>query len=329
MGSLGVYAWPRLTLNGRAFSTNIPPQGPFAGFGLAEGFFAIERHVSVIADTLHQDPAQWRKDHIGSVPEEKRAGGMLFEDAPLAELIDHTARASDYYRKWASCELLRHKRRGASLSGVPLRVKDEPLRGIGIAVAYQTAENSDPNVYHARTTPAPFPLSWVAAVVEVIIDQISYVPNIRGVWLGVAAGHILSEEQQARCSLKTSVIHALGWAAREKLSYERGKIPNSYLFSYDIPTLAELPPIHIDFVPYLFNYDIPALTELPTIVQRECAIGELPYNSVPAAYVQAVSQAMDYPFAKIPLSAGDVWEVEKARLEKTRLEKAQLQEHEQ
>jgi CO/xanthine dehydrogenase Mo-binding subunit len=300
MGSLGVYAWSRLTLNGRAFSTNIPPQGPFAGFGIAQGFFAIERHVSVIADTLHQDPAQWRKDHIGSVAEEKRAGGVLFEDAPLSELIDHTALASDYYRKWASCELLRHKRRGK-----PLRVKDEPLRGIGIAVAYQAAENAAPDA--SRAAPAPHPLGWVAVVVEVIVDQISYVPKIRGVWLGVAAGNIVSEEK-ARRRLKTSVIHALGWASREKLFYERGKIPNSYLFSYDIPTLAELPPIHIDFV------------------QRGGAgagagatIEELPYNSVPAAYVQAVSQAMDYPFKQIPLSASDVWDAEKAR----------LQEHEQ
>jgi CO/xanthine dehydrogenase Mo-binding subunit len=136
----------------------------------------------------------------------------------------------------------------------------------------------------------------VAAVVEVVIDQISYVPNIRGIWLGVAAGNMVSEEQ-ARLSLKTSAIHALGWASREKLSYERGKLPHSSLFSYDTLSLAELPPIHIDFI------------------QRGKAgsIDELPYNSVPAAYVQAVSQAMDFPFTKIPLSASDVWEAEKAR----------------
>jgi CO/xanthine dehydrogenase Mo-binding subunit len=272
-GCQGAYAWPRLTLNGLAFSTNLPPQGPFAGFGLAQGFFAIERYVSVVADSLRRDPAQWRKDHLRG------------DDAPLAELIDRVAATADYYRKWASYELLRQKRQGT-----PLLVKDEALRGIGLTVAYQEAARDDGAGSPARR-------SWVAAVVEVAIDQIAYTPNIRGIWLVVEAGGVVSEEQ-TRFSLKTAVIHALGWAAWEKLSYERGKIPSSYLFSYDIPPLTELPPIHIE------------------VVKRETdakACAELPFNSVPAAYLQAVSQAMDHRFEKIPLSAVDVWAVEKAR----------------
>jgi CO/xanthine dehydrogenase Mo-binding subunit len=142
-------------------------------------------------------------------------------------------------------------------------------------------------------------LSWAVAVVEVSIDQISYTPNIRSVWLGVEAGRIFSEEQ-ARFSLRTSVIHALGWASREELSYERGKIPDNRVFGYDIPSVAELPPIHIDFA------------ECDTLHYK--GIGELPFNCVPAAYIQAVSQAMDHPFEKIPLTPPDLRDVEKARL---------------
>jgi CO/xanthine dehydrogenase Mo-binding subunit len=414
LGSLGAYSWPRLTMEGHAFSTNLPPQGPLSGFGLAQGFFAIERHVSRIADSLQQDPAEWRKNHalqgqlgIGA-PHNAQLGV-----APIAGLIDSTAAMCDYYRKWASYELLRQKRRGTAW-----QVRDEPPRGIGIAVAYQgngflyqwskdeayaidltlnnnsleirtglvfsntskdgcvarwrsiaaeilSIDEEDISISAGNTDAAPdsgpascsrnvvsitglveeacnelrerwaanpaenLPLytrrvyspvlrsawgedsgkpideralsnlSWAVAVVEVSIDQVSYVPNIRGVWLGVDAGRVFSEEQ-ARFSLRTSVIHALGWASREELSYERGKIPDKRVFGYDIPSVAELPPIHIDFV------------ERDTLHYK--GIGELPFNCVPAAYIQAVSQAMDYPFEKIPLTPPDLRDVEKARL---------------
>ncbi|GHV32891.1 hypothetical protein AGMMS4952_24120 [Spirochaetia bacterium] len=58
-----------------------------------------------------------------------------------------------------------------------------------------------------------------------------------------------------------------------------------------------IPPIHLDFI---WNDTVKAK-----------GIGELPFSCIPAAYVQAVSQAMDYPFEKIPLTARDVWEAEK------------------
>ena len=414
LGSLGAYSWSHLTMEGRAFSTNLPPQGPLSGFGLAQGFFAIERHVSRIADSLQQDPAEWRKNHalqgklgIGAPHNPE------LDAPPIAELIDSTAAMCDYYRKWASYELLRQKRRGKAWL-----VRDEPLRGIGIAVAYQgngflyqwskdeayaieltlnensleirtglvfsntskdssierwrsiaaeilllddsqisvsagntdTAPDSGPascsqsvvtitglveeacnELKERRANPAEsLPLytrrvyrpvlrsawgedsgkqideralsnlSWAAAVVEVSIDQVSYLPNIRGIWLGVEAGRIFSPEQ-ACLSLKTSTIHALGWAVREDLAYQLGKIPDNRMFGYDIPSIAELPPIYIDF--------------MKRNVSHCKGIGELPFNCVPAAYVQAVSQAMDHPFEKIPLTPPDLWNVEKAYLE--------------
>jgi len=38
-------------------------------------------------------------------------------------------------------------------------------------------------------------------------------------------------------------------------------------------------------------------------------IGDLPFCCVPAAYVQAVSQAMDHHFEKIPLGVMDIWDI--------------------
>jgi CO/xanthine dehydrogenase Mo-binding subunit len=147
--------------------------------------------------------------------------------------------------------------------------------------------------------PAAFAhLSWGAAVVEVEIDPIEYLPKIRGIWLGVDAGRILSEAQ-ARRSLKSSTLQALGWASREQLSYADGQIPLQHIYDYDIPSPQDMPPIHIDF---LWN-----ATGTPK------GIGELPFSCIPAAYVQAVSQAVDHPFEKIPLTARDVWEAGKLK----------------
>jgi CO/xanthine dehydrogenase Mo-binding subunit len=411
LGTLGAYQYTNTRIEGRALKTNIPPQGPFAGFGLSPGFFAVERHVSQIADIQKQDPAEWRKNHLLGKNRNLAIGTPLKETPPLEELMDTAAAMSDYYRKWASYELLRSRRRESAWAE-----RDEPLRGIGIAAAYQgcgflysggdkglaavkltlekdgsleirtsmvsstgeyiriwqniAAEILSVETKHIRVVsdttegvpdsgPAslsrnitvitklversclairkqrfrdPLPitvsrsyrpgkspswgeasgssparqfdqnalahLSWGAAVVEVEIDSVEYIPKIRGAWLGIDGGKILSDTR-ARRSLKSGVIHALGWASREELSYLEGKIPDSLILNYALSSPAEVPPIYIDF---LWNDTV-----------NPKGIGELPFHCVPAAYVQAVSQAMDHPFEKIPLTSRDVWEAGKLK----------------
>jgi CO/xanthine dehydrogenase Mo-binding subunit len=141
-------------------------------------------------------------------------------------------------------------------------------------------------------------LSWGAAVVEVEIYPYEYTPKIRGAWLGVDAGKVLSESQ-ARRSLKFSTIQALGWASREQLSYVEGQIPLRHIYDYDIPSPPDIPPVHIDFI---WNDTV-----------NPKGIGELPFSCIPAAYAQAVSQAVDHPFEKIPITARDVWEALKLK----------------
>jgi CO/xanthine dehydrogenase Mo-binding subunit len=404
LGLLGFTGREALSLNARAIKTNIPPQGPLGGFGIAQGIFAMERHISHVADTLGIDPAEWRKDHRTG---ENGLGGCfpLKETPPVDQLMDTAASMSDYYRRWASYELLRQRRRED-----PPPKRAETLRGIGIASGWQgngflyagdekgsygvevtlnmdgsleirtsmmaneefvriwstialetLAVEADKIRFISRNTalspdsgPAslsrnitiltslvdhccqtirkqrfrdPLPLTvsrnyhptklgkdsdftpppgmtldsasfsrpgWGAAVVEVEIEPHSYTPVIRGIWLAIDGGKILSEAR-ARRSLKLASIQALGWASREYLDYQAGVIDRAQIVSYGIPNPGEIPPIHIDF---LWND-----TGDPK------GIGELPFNCVPAAYAQAVSQAVDHPFEKIPLKPDDVWEV--------------------
>ena len=132
LGCMEIYKTDNIRFSGAAVKTNIPPQGPFAGFGLAEGFFSMERHVSHIADTNGLDPAEWRKDNYPALIKETVSG---------VQLIDTTQGMSDYKRKWASYELLRQHRRQNNTKDPskedPWTKKGEILRGIGLSLGCQ------------------------------------------------------------------------------------------------------------------------------------------------------------------------------------------------
>jgi CO/xanthine dehydrogenase Mo-binding subunit len=370
-----------------------------AGFGLAQGFFAAERQVSRIADTMGFDPAEWRKSNCLRKNQSLAIGTVLKKPVPLPEIIDKAASMSDYYRKWASYELLRNCRKQEKWTFA------DPLRGIGIATAFQgsgflntdeisggtctvevTLEKdgfleiktnlSSPGTWYLSNCqklaqeilgldPAfvrltdntaealdsgpgtlsrnigtisklierccltirkqrfrdPLPItvqrsgaivkspgwvrdryidseafahpSWAAAIAEIEINPISLEPIVRGIWLVVDGGKIINEKQAIR-TLKTGIIHALGWASRERLRYENGKIPIEDHQNYNIPCPEEIPPMDVDFI----KSDITTCN----------GIGDLPSACVPAAYVQAVSQAMDHHFENIPLDAHDIWD---------------------
>ena len=397
LGAMGIYKHGSYKILGQAYITNLPVQGPMSGFGLSQGFFASERHASVIADLLGVDPAQWRKKNYNNefFP---AVGSVLKSRIPLDVLIDKAAGMCDYYRKWASYELLRKRRREEKLIN-----RREPLRGIGITSAFQgngflhntytgcgntaiemilekdgsltvksTLAFTETGSFEALSILAqdilgvepkniniinnandapdsgiytfsrnitgftqlfekccnsirslrfrdPLPITvkrsikekkvtgwtgekissdafsnpaWGSAVVEAEIDPDTFIPGIRGIWLIADCGKIYSREK-ARQTLETGIIEALGWTRSEQIHYIEGQIPARYTQNYNIPSITDIPPIHIEFL------------ESDSEVPR--GIGELALNCIPAAYVQALSQAMDYHFNKIPLDSRDIW----------------------
>ena len=436
LGSLGLYNHPAFRIDAAGIRTNIPVQGPMAGFGLSHGFFAAERHASRIADAAGQDPAEWRKSNF--LREQNLAIGTTLKSAvskssalknpiPLPELIDAVAASSDYYRKWASYELLKSSRRGkpldfiGSIRRISIGRSDfdarfssvEPLRGIGIATACQgsgflyndesgcnnctvemrlekdgsleiktsftgTGHPASPSgiwrnlaqeilgvegelIRLINTTQEapdsgiaalsrnisvvtklvekcctavrnqrfrrPLPITvkrsaksakepgwgsmaksieseafnrpaWGAAVAEVEIDPVSFSPIIRGIWLVVDGGKILSRRRACN-ALRTGIIQALGWTCREQVFYQEGKIPPELYRAYDIIAPLKVPQIQVDFI--------------RNDSSDPRGIGDIPFSCVPAAYLQAVSQAMDHHFEKIPLQALDIWNAAKQK----------------
>ncbi|MDR2515777.1 MAG: xanthine dehydrogenase family protein molybdopterin-binding subunit [Spirochaetaceae bacterium] len=418
LGALGVYRQANVRVEGTAAAVNLPPMGPFMGFGLAQGFFAMESHAGHIVNTLGLNPVTWRRENAINMMRPLAIGAPLQDDPYIEKLIDTAAAMGDFNRKWASYETLRQYRR---THGGPER--GEVLRGAGIAAAYQSSgflyPGADRGVYSVELTldknseleirtsmvsssreyiniwqnlaaeilsidreavrivsgntdlvpdagpsalsrnittithlvelacqairkqrfrdPLPITVrrstrpakiaSWNhperngaensgppppvqidqnafahtgfgAAVVEVEIDPVEYTPHVRGVWIALNGGKILSQKQAWR-SVRYSVVQALGWASREIIAWEDGVIPAALFKNYNIADPGDAPPIYIDFI---WNDSTP-----PN------GIDELAFNCVPAAWVQAVSQAMDHSFCRIPVTARDIWNAAEAK----------------
>ena len=408
LGALGFYNYENIKITARANSTNLPPQGPFSGFGLAQGFFAMERHVSQIADVVNQDPAQWRRERI--YPHMILPSGSTFKNNSVIEdLIAKTTLMGDYYRKWASYELLRKSRKGKMF----WHERKENPRGIGLALGFQgnglLYQGEDKGIYTVEATltkegileiratisssdddysiiwtriasqimsidpgmvriinmkapdcgpscasrnittvtklvekcclavrkqrfHSPLPITvrrsvkpqsgslcdgkfsaapgkvmdisgflkpgLAVAVVEVTIDLIECFPRIRGIWLGIDGGKIISENR-ARRHLSRSAVQALGWAFSENIEFADGVLPKSQFDNFAIPSPVDIPPIYIEF--------------LQTENSDPKGIGELPFTCIPAAFMQAVSQAMDHCFRSIPLKRTDIWDMVRIR----------------
>jgi len=408
LGIIGFSNIENFKISAKAYTSNIPPQGPFSGFGLAQGFFAIQRHISQVADTVKINPVEWRKNHINNsmiLP----AGINVKNQVPVDKLLSSVTAMSDYYRKWASYEMIRQSRREKP---IPYE-KGENLRGIGISLGFQgnglLYHGEDNGIYSVEVTltkesviiiktsitssdedyvkiwakivfeilsieadkvrlvtanapdagPScasrnittltklvekccqairkqrfhdPLPITvrrsvkpqygslWqnrflpregklmdisgfsklglAACVVEVSIDLIECIPKIRGIWLGVDGGKIISENR-ARRNLNRGASQALGWAFSENIEYSEGALPKNKYDKFVISSYLDIPVLNIDF--------------LSPENGDPKGIGDLPFTCIPAAFLQAVSQAMDHCYKSIPLRRKEIWEIARLR----------------
>lgn len=126
--------------------------------------------------------------------------------------------------------------------------------------------------------------SWAAAVVEAEIDPSTYEPRVRGVWIAVDGGRILSE-RKARSSLEKGCLHALGWAYRENPPLRADEASAS---ASDIFAPSECPPVRVEFSWNEAGYPK--------------GIGELPFACVPSAFAQALAQATASNFSALPVT---------------------------
>ncbi len=134
-------------------------------------------------------------------------------------------------------------------------------------------------------------LSCCGAVVELELNPWSLEPRVLGVWICVDGGRIASE-RFARSALSTSAIAALGQCIRERLPLEGGRVPEDGYREYGVLSLAETPPVAIEFLPWDDGDPLKG-------------IGELPFLCVPAAFSAAAAQASDLNADRLPFEGGE------------------------
>lgn len=136
-------------------------------------------------------------------------------------------------------------------------------------------------------------LTWAACVVEVSADPVTLRTTVKQVWLVLDAGRLL-DEQHARESLELGCLRALFWAGESSVEYRKGRITAADYLGAGTPEMATSPKVNVHFI---------------TTKRRapEKGVGEVPLACVPAAYIQAVSQATGQYLDRLPSTARTVF----------------------
>jgi CO/xanthine dehydrogenase Mo-binding subunit len=129
--------------------------------------------------------------------------------------------------------------------------------------------------------------AWAGAVLELELDPWTYEPHPLGIWLCVDGGHIVSPDR-ATAALRSGVVDALGACITERFDPSGGGAERSDYFRYGLLPLENLPPIYVEFIE-------------PSRRAPVKGIGELPFDTVPAAFISALSQAADAAFSSLPV----------------------------
>ena len=98
MLSSGVYAIPRIEVEGRAVVTNTTPMTTFRGAGRPEAAQAIERMIDLFAAEIEMDPVEVRRRNF--IPKEdfpyKTAAGAQYDSADYEAALELALRTVDY-----------------------------------------------------------------------------------------------------------------------------------------------------------------------------------------------------------------------------------------
>lgn len=100
--SFGPYRWPAARIAGKAWSTNCPPYGAFRGFGAPQSIFAMETHMTLLAEHLGIDPAEFRRMNFLRKGDRMPTGQEMLEDPNMHGLLDRALEMSQWREKRAA-----------------------------------------------------------------------------------------------------------------------------------------------------------------------------------------------------------------------------------
>src|SRR2546425_88751 len=132
--------------------------------------------------------------------------------------------------------------------------------------------------------------AWAVYVAEVSYDPLTYEAHVDDFVAVQEIGRVINPVLAAG-QIEGGVAQAIGYALYENVVWQNGRMLNSQMTNYIIPTAADIPPIRVYFEenPYAFG---PAGAK---------GIGELPMDGPAPAILNAIENATGISFNHIPL----------------------------
>jgi CO/xanthine dehydrogenase Mo-binding subunit len=140
--------------------------------------------------------------------------------------------------------------------------------------------------------------AWAVYVAEVSVDTATFETRVEDFVALQEIGRVI-HPVLAEGQIEGGIAQAIGFALYEKVVWKDGRMVNSQMTNYIMPTSADLPPIHVFFeeIPYAYG---------PLGAK---GIGELPMDGPAPAILNAVENAIGSPANEIPLTPEMLMEV--------------------
>jgi CO/xanthine dehydrogenase Mo-binding subunit len=137
--------------------------------------------------------------------------------------------------------------------------------------------------------------AWAVYVAEVSIDLVTYEARVEDFVTVQEVGRVIHPVLAAG-QIEGGVAQAIGYTLYEKVAWREGRMANSQMTNYIIPTAADVPPIRVHFEETPYPYG-PAGAK---------GIGELPMDGAAPAILNAIENATGRSFTHIPLMPEDL-----------------------
>lgn len=139
--------------------------------------------------------------------------------------------------------------------------------------------------------------SWAVYVAEVTVDLQTYRATVDDFVALQEVGRVLNPVL-AKGQIAGGVAQGIGFALYEKVEWRDGRMQNSQMTNYIMPTSGDIPPIRVFFHELGNTYGAFGAK----------GIGELPMDGPAPAIVNAIEDALGLPFDSVPLLPEDIFD---------------------
>jgi CO/xanthine dehydrogenase Mo-binding subunit len=137
--------------------------------------------------------------------------------------------------------------------------------------------------------------AWAVYVAEVSIDLVTYETRVEDFVAVQEVGRVIHPVLAAG-QIEGGVAQAIGYTLYEKVAWREGRMANSQMTNYIMPTALDVPPIRVHFEETPYPYG-PAGAK---------GIGELPMDGAAPAILNAIENATGASLTHIPLMPEDL-----------------------